>query len=146
MTINRGRDKDVVHTHRGGHGNPLQNSCLENPVDRGAWWVIIHGVAKSQTRLKWLSPYIQWNITHKEQNWVICRDVDAPRECHTEWSKSGSCFILLFSTIIFIKFYIIVAPKLFSYPHVERLLGGFWKEKCIWTVTHQRMHGDFVLG
>ena len=33
----------------GGHGNPLQYSCLENPMDRGAWWAIIHGVAKSQT-------------------------------------------------------------------------------------------------
>ena len=33
----------------GGHGNPLQYSCLENPMDRGAWWVTVHGVAKSQT-------------------------------------------------------------------------------------------------
>ena len=33
----------------GGHGNPLQCSCLENPMDRGAWWAIVHGVAKSQT-------------------------------------------------------------------------------------------------
>ena len=32
-----------------GHGNPLQYSCLENPMDRGAWWATIHGVAKSQT-------------------------------------------------------------------------------------------------
>ena len=29
-----------------GNGNPLQYSCLENPMDRGAWWVIVHGVAK----------------------------------------------------------------------------------------------------
>ena len=35
----------------GGHGNPLQYSCLENPMDRGAWWATVHGVAKSQTRL-----------------------------------------------------------------------------------------------
>ena len=32
-----------------GHGNPVQYSCLENPMDRGAWQVKIHGVAKSQT-------------------------------------------------------------------------------------------------
>ena len=31
----------------GGNGNPLQYSCRENPVDRGAWWVIVHGVAGS---------------------------------------------------------------------------------------------------
>ena len=33
----------------GGHGNPLQCSCLENPVDRGVWWATIHRVAKSWT-------------------------------------------------------------------------------------------------
>ena len=32
-----------------GHGNPLQCSCLENAMDRGAWWVAVHGVAKSWT-------------------------------------------------------------------------------------------------
>ena len=35
----------------GGHSNPLQYSCLENPMDRGAWWATVHGVTKSQTRL-----------------------------------------------------------------------------------------------
>ena len=32
-----------------GHGNPLQYSCLENPMDRGAWWAIAHGVAELNT-------------------------------------------------------------------------------------------------
>ena len=32
-----------------GNGNPLQYSCLENPMDGGAWWAAVHGVAKSQT-------------------------------------------------------------------------------------------------
>ena len=34
-----------------GNGNPLQDSCLENSMDRGARWATVHGVAKSQTRL-----------------------------------------------------------------------------------------------
>ena len=34
-----------------GNGNPLQYSCLENPMDRGVWQATVHGVAKSQTRL-----------------------------------------------------------------------------------------------
>ena len=34
-----------------GSGNPLQYSCMENPMDRGAWWVTVYGVAKSRTRL-----------------------------------------------------------------------------------------------
>ena len=38
-----------------GNGNPLQYSCLENPMDRGAWRAAVYRVAQSQTRLKWLS-------------------------------------------------------------------------------------------
>ena len=34
-----------------GDGTPLQYSCLENPMDLGAWWAVVHGVAKSRTRL-----------------------------------------------------------------------------------------------
>src|SRR5574337_540011 len=36
----------------GGHGNPLQCSCLENPRDCGAWWAAVHGVTQTRTRLK----------------------------------------------------------------------------------------------
>ena len=50
------RDADLIpgsgRSPGGGHGNPLQYSCLENPMDRGAWWATVHGVAESQTRLK----------------------------------------------------------------------------------------------
>ena len=34
-----------------GNGNPLQYSCLENPMDGGAWWAAVHGVARSRTQL-----------------------------------------------------------------------------------------------
>ena len=37
---------------RGGHGSSRQYSCLENPMDRGAWWATVHRVAKCQTRQK----------------------------------------------------------------------------------------------
>ena len=42
---------------RGGNGNALQHSCLENSMDRGVWWASVHGVAKSWARLKQLSTY-----------------------------------------------------------------------------------------
>ena len=38
-------------TPREGNGNPLQYSCLENPMNRGAWWATVRGVTKSRTRL-----------------------------------------------------------------------------------------------
>ena len=34
---------------RGGHDNPFQYSCLENPIDRETWWAVVHGVTKSWT-------------------------------------------------------------------------------------------------
>ena len=44
----------------GGHGNPLQYFCLENPMDSGAWQAAVHRVAQSRTRLKRLSTAQQW--------------------------------------------------------------------------------------
>ena len=45
----------LVWEHREGNGTPLQHSCLENPMDGGAWWAAVYGVTQSRTRLKWLS-------------------------------------------------------------------------------------------
>ena len=45
----------------GENGNPLQYSCLGNPMDRGAWWVTVHGVAKIQTQLSTHTVFIFGN-------------------------------------------------------------------------------------
>ena len=56
----------------GGHGNPLQDSCLENPMDRGAWQAAVHRVAQSQTQLKLLSSSsVSINASQKYENRVI---------------------------------------------------------------------------
>ena len=44
----------------GGHVNPLQYSCLENPMDRGAWQATVHGVSKSWAWLKWLGTHAKY--------------------------------------------------------------------------------------
>ena len=49
-----GKDPDAGKDEEG-NGTPLQYSCLDNPMDGGTWWAVVHGVAKSQTRLKRLS-------------------------------------------------------------------------------------------
>ena len=41
----------IRNKHGEGNGNPLQHSCLENPMDGGAWWAAVHWVAKSRTQL-----------------------------------------------------------------------------------------------
>ena len=50
-----------------GNGNPLQYSCLENPMDGGAWWATVHGVAKSQTRLSdFTFTFLVWLMKFKK--------------------------------------------------------------------------------
>ena len=56
------RDADLIpgseRSPGGGPNNPLQYSCLENPMDRGAWRAVVHRVTQSQTRPKPLSTYV----------------------------------------------------------------------------------------
>ena len=47
---------------RGGHDNLLQYSCLENPMDSGTWWAMVHRVAKSRTRLKQLCMHTRKSV------------------------------------------------------------------------------------
>ena len=61
-SVNAGDIRDVgsilgLGSPRGRHGNPFQDSCLENPMDRGAWRVTVHGVEKSWAQLKQLSTH-----------------------------------------------------------------------------------------
>ena len=74
----------------GGHGNPLQCSCLENPMDRGAWQATVHGVTQSQIRPKQLSSSITrlfcvFGMT------VMC----SRKRGHTRGSGSRTCVVLM---------------------------------------------------
>ena len=54
----------------GGHGNLLQYSCLENPMDRGAWQATVYRVAKSWTWLKWLNMSVHGILQARTLEWV----------------------------------------------------------------------------
>ena len=56
-----------------GNSNPLQNSCLENPMDGGAWWATVHGVTKSQT---WLSDFTFWLLSVTHSHLTLCNPMD----------------------------------------------------------------------
>ena len=65
----------------GGNGNPLQYSCLENPMDRGAWRATVHGVVKSWTQLS--------DFTHKREkeiyiSWKLCF---LPYQVHSQFTR-----------------------------------------------------------
>ena len=67
-----------------GNDNPLQYSCLENPKDRGAWWVAVYGVAQSQTWLKRLSNRVGRGQEH--QTWGH-QDPPSGRSLHGSFSS-----------------------------------------------------------
>ena len=65
-----------------GNGNPPQYSCLENPMDGGAWWATVHGVTKSQTRLSNFTFTFHFHALEKEM--AIHSSVLALRILETE--------------------------------------------------------------
>ena len=65
-----GLEKQSLSRSRGcrgeGNGTPLQCSCLDNPMDGGAWWAAVHGVARSQTRLSDFTFTFRFHSLEKE--------------------------------------------------------------------------------
>ena len=59
-------EKLVENIEGEGNGNPLQYSCLENPMDGGAWWAAVHGVARSHTRLSDFTLFFHFHALEKE--------------------------------------------------------------------------------
>ena len=70
----------VGKIHSGGHGNPYQCSCLENSMDRGAWWATVHRVTKSWTQLMWFSDIhlIQYCFCMELAQFLDCLVVPEP--------------------------------------------------------------------
>ena len=58
--------QNLEHEDGEGNGNPLQDSCLESPVDEGAWWATVPGVAGSQTRLSNFTFTFHFHALEKE--------------------------------------------------------------------------------
>ena len=79
-------------------GTPLQYFCLENPMDGGAWWTTVHGVAKSRTRLSdFTFTYLIWgsqatsSTCHFMIAKVCCPHVAVLCNCRGRWSVRFSC-------------------------------------------------------
>ena len=73
-----------IRASREGTGTPLQYSCLENPMDGGAWWAAIHGVAKSQTRLHF--HFSLSCIGEGNGNPLQCSCLENPRDGGAWWA------------------------------------------------------------
>ena len=96
-----------------GHGYSLQHSCLENPMDRGARWATVHGIAKSRTRLKQLSYTVSWGSTITTQHLEI-----NPLHAAKAWDGGR---LLRKGRVVLIWVETCSEPMLFSCPTVPRV-------------------------
>ena len=106
-------------SHGEEHGNPLQYSCLENPMDRGACWATVHGIAKSLTQLKRLS-------THRPL-WDIWLQIFSP----TLW-----VVVLLFGSFL-------SDPKVFNFDEV-RFIYFFFCALCFWGQIYDSIANGYL--
>ena len=74
-----------------GNGNPLQYSCLENPMDRGAWWATVHGVAKSRTGLSDFTFTFAFNPALERRNFSFFQPDKKESGTRGPFSSSVSC-------------------------------------------------------
>ena len=106
----------------GGHGNPLQSSCLENPMDRGAWWATVHRVEKSRTRL---SNWAHTHVTPKSEHRIWSQKLNSVspqlslclthRHCLlNEWIKEATA-----------SYQYLLAAKTWARPHITFLSFSF---------------------
>ena len=103
-----------------GNGNPLQYSCLENPVGRGTWWAAVHRVAQSRTLLKRLSMHAC--IGEGNGNPLQCSCLENPRDRGAWWAAiygvaqsqtwlkrlGSSIIICVYSYFVLLKWWIIL--------------------------------------
>ena len=134
----------------GGHGNPLQYSCLENPMGRGSWQATVHGVTKSRTWLKWLSIHAGYwagvlnrdstgplaDCMMRQMNFVELLDVLTEQECYR---SSGGRKSMSFGFHLGLK-----PPLSFTsyYCQVTHLFPGWTEEYLLpgvfWVLAHSR--------
>ena len=113
------------------HGNPLQCSCLENPMDRGAWRATVYRVAQSQIRLKWHSTLVH---THSMLCYAkllqscptLCDPIDgshqAPPSMELSRQEYWSGGAIAFSVIVYIRHIIIPCKLLPSKSYLPNFL------------------------
>ena len=123
--------KSIILGYQGyygeGNGSPLQYSCLENSMDRGAWWAAVHEVAQSQTWLKRLSihacigegnsnplQYLAWRIPGTEEPGGL-PSMGLHRVGH-DWSDLAAAAVRILINIKYIYLYVYIYKYASIYP------------------------------
>ena len=103
-------------------GNPLQYSCLENPVDRGAWWAAVHRVTQSRTRLKQLSS--SSSTYAYVYHWLIQQILVYTCMCQVQFKAELQLLQLWTGQFVFLRFFswlgsdkLCAVKQIISYTH-----------------------------
>ena len=109
-----------------GNGNPLQYSCLENPMDRGAWWATVHRVSKSRTRLS------DFTFTFLHHSFFIHSSVDGHLDCFHVLSIVSSAAV---NIGVQVPFWIIIFSGYMPSSGIVGWYGSFfpsldWYSQC----------------
>ena len=132
-----------------GDGNPFQYSCMENSLDRGAWWATVHGLIESFTRLSTAEPsrlliwWVWYHLAHNEQlqprGHLI---IHVLRIIPNKFIQSHLCVIFLASAIFTFLFFIMFVTVPLNTPTLEQhcFLGLIHPLKCA-----EKGHGLFFL-
>ena len=114
----------------GGHGNPLQYSCLENPMDTGAWWAIVHRLAKSWTWSKQLSTQLPFlppgDLSNPEIDPVSLGSYCIGRQILYHWATQeayiyiGMIYTHLYIRMIYTHLYYLQLFLIFHRFHISK--------------------------
>ena len=88
------------------NGNPLQHSCLKNPMDRGDWQATVHGIVKSQDTIEWAYTY---TYTYTRRDLKVCLKMDSRKVVTSEF-----CFLSFFYFFLVILLNSLTYYKLFT--------------------------------
>ena len=130
---------------REGNGNPLQYSCLENPMDWGAWWAAVHGVAKSRTRLSDFTFTFHFHASEKEMAthysvlvWRIPGTAEPGGLLSMGSYRVGHDWSDLAAATVAVCVCINICLYRCMWSEVKwKSLSRFWLFVTPWTVTHQ---------
>ena len=114
-----------------GNGNPLQYSCLENPMDGGAWWATIHGVAKSRTRLSdFTSLCFQFNSVAQSCP-TLCDPMNPSHQASLSITNSRSSLRLTSIESVMPSSHLILCRPLLLLPSVPSSIRVFSNESTL---------------
>ena len=120
-----------------GHGNPLQYSCLENPMDREAWWAAVYGVAKSWTCLKQLSTTQHRNLNNFPRVSLNKARDTGSNQGSLGWVVMTALWVSIFKSMVCVCVFKReeLNDLLFFFPKTSFSQWG--KERCPWTIKQK---------